>query len=291
MFFVNPTRGNLFLIYAVAGFIFGAILFGSVCIEASVGDLLVSPTRILFEENNRTATVTLVNTGTEPATYRISFIQLLMTEDGGMEEIKESNSEELFAHELVRFSPRQILLPPGMPQMVRMQLRKPADLNPGEYRSHLLFRAVPSTSELVDSEDLNTDVEESFSIKFTPIYGISIPVIVRHGSTSATVCLSNLDIRSKDLNIPVLSFQINRKGNCSVYGNLMVTFIPQEGPEYIVVQRNGIAVYTPNLLRRMNMELNIPPDIEQKNGKLYISYREPEQKGGALLAEAEIKLP
>jgi len=288
MFFVELSKGRLFYSCIVTGLILGMLLLS--CLNAgaqAVGDLLVSPTRIVFEEGDRSATVTLVNTGAEPATYRISFIQLRMTEDGSMEEIEEPVLDELFADRLIRFSPRQILLPPGVPQIVRMQVIKPTDLNPGEYRSHLLFRAVPSAPELKDNED-NSDIEETFSIQFTPIYGISIPVIVRHGSTSARVSISNLKIDIETS--PVLSLQINREGNCSVYGNLTVTFV-YEGSEYMIAQRNGIAVYTPNPLRRMNISLNLPPDIEFKKGYLYITYREPDQKGGELLAEAEVKVP
>ncbi len=43
-------------------------------------DLLVSPTRILFEGTDHTAEVTLLNQSQQPLAYRLSFVQLHMDE-------------------------------------------------------------------------------------------------------------------------------------------------------------------------------------------------------------------
>ena len=91
---------------------------------------------------------------------------------------------------LIRYSPRQVTLEPRVAQTVRVQLRLPADLPPGEYRSHLLFRAVPSA----EAAPPTTSPAAELSIQLTAIYGISIPVIVRHGETSVTTTLSELDL-------------------------------------------------------------------------------------------------
>ncbi|MCA1732968.1 MAG: hypothetical protein LC732_05130, partial [Acidobacteria bacterium] len=146
--------------------------------SATVGDLLVAPTRLLFEGNRRSAEVTLVNIGPTAATYRISFIHLEMNEAGELVEIEEPPPGMKIAEPLVRFSPRQVRLEPNVAQTVRIQLRKPADLERGEYRSHMLFRAVPPPEELsVDPEDAP---ETGISIRLIPIYGVSIPLIIRH---------------------------------------------------------------------------------------------------------------
>src|SRR5688572_28815630 len=51
---------------------------------SSVGDLMVSPTRVVLEGRKRNAELTLINTGSQRATYRISFIQMRMTDTGEM---------------------------------------------------------------------------------------------------------------------------------------------------------------------------------------------------------------
>jgi hypothetical protein len=123
----------------------GVLAAGAASAQGGPGDLLVAPTRVVLEGRQRTAEVTLVNTGSATATYRISFVNLRMNEQGGTTEIEASSARpgEQFAEPLVRYSPRQVTLEPQVAQTVRMQLRLPSDLPPGEYRSHLLFRAIP----------------------------------------------------------------------------------------------------------------------------------------------------
>ena len=134
-----PLPGAAFCLVALAA------LWGGVApthAEGS-GDLLVAPTRVVFEARRRSAEVTLVNIGTDTATYRISFVHQRMKPDGSLEAVDTPGPGEAFADDLVRFSPRQVTLEPRVAQTVRMQLRIPAGLTAGEYRSHLLFRAIP----------------------------------------------------------------------------------------------------------------------------------------------------
>ena len=102
--------------------------------------LLVTPSRVVFEDRTRTAQVTLVNKGSETATYRISFIRQNMTEDGKFVPAEKDESG-LYSDTMVRYSPRQITLSPGQSQVVRLMLRKPKNLPDGEYRSHMLLCA------------------------------------------------------------------------------------------------------------------------------------------------------
>jgi hypothetical protein len=253
-------------------------------------DLLVAPTRVVFEGRLRTAEITLVNIGSATATYRISFVHLRMDEQGGTKEIETAGAEpgERFADELIRYSPRQVTLAPNVAQTVRMQVRKPADLEPGEYRSHLLFRAVPSAAP-----DLETTRDATaFSVQLTAIYGVSIPVIVRHGDTAAKATLSELEIAppSGADATPALRFRINRTGNQSIYGNLTVTFVPARGKPSVVGLANGVAIYTPNPLRRAAIPLRAPPGVVLKNGSLHLAYTK-QEKGNETIAEADLLVP
>ena len=60
-------------------FILIASLFLSMTSSAS---LLITPSRVVFEDRTRSEQVTLSNKGDETTTYRISFIRQNMTEDG-----------------------------------------------------------------------------------------------------------------------------------------------------------------------------------------------------------------
>jgi len=254
------------------------------------GDLLVAPTRIVFEGRQRTAEVTLVNTGAAPATYRIAFVELRMGDAGGTVEIEPAAARpgEQFAEPLIRYSPRQVTLEPRVAQTVRMQLRLPADLPAGEYRSHLRFRAVPTAPAVAETPAAPT----AFSVELTAVYGVSIPVIVRHGETTATATLTGLalDPPASAAAAPRLRFRTLRSGNRSLYGNLTATFLPIAGKPSVVGLANGVAVYVPNAFRDGALDLLLPPGVLLLHGRLHLAYTDPE-RGNETIAEADLSLP
>ncbi len=258
---------------------------------AGVGDLLVAPTRLILEGRTRTAELALVNIGSQPATFRISLMHMKMLEDGDLKEIEKPGPEEVFADSLIRYSPRQVILEPHVVQTVRVQLRLPENLGDGEYRTHLLFRGVPPP-EAVTPVDPQQQTE-GFRIRLTPIYGVSIPLIIRHGETKAAVTLSNLAMQPASGDQPaVLHVQINRNGNRSVYGNMTVRFTPKGGKEQVVGLANGIAVYTPLAYRAANLPLHPPAGVKLANGRVRVTYVDAEQPaGGDTLGEVDLAVP
>src|SRR3954447_14346011 len=146
------------------------------------GELMVHPTRIVFEGNTHTAQVDVINSGTVPMTYRISIIRRRMNDRGDFVPVGTPEPGEQFADEMIRYSPRQVVLQPGVAQAVRLQLRKPATIADGEYRSHLLFQALPPADA---PSSAGGATGTGLDIRLTAVYSVSIPVIVRQGTTSA----------------------------------------------------------------------------------------------------------
>lgn len=243
---------------------------------AAVGDLTVTPTRIIFEGRDRSAQVGLINRGQETATYRIEFIQYRMDENGQLVDITEPNEREKFADHLIRFSPRQVTLQPNEAQTVRLLLRKPPDLPAGEYRSHLLFYAVPegnvgNSIEVPDSADPN-----AFSIAITSIFRISIPVIVRHGELSADFVIDKAELNLDEQ--PKLALQVSRQGNRSVYGDLDIYYLPGSGDQATLLnQLKDFVLYTSSDTRRLEVDLHIPDGVELNGGELLIDYKTSEE--------------
>jgi P pilus assembly chaperone PapD len=254
-----------------------------------LGDLTVTPTRVVFDGRTRSAQLSVINRGTKKATYRIAFHQLRMSEDGQMEEITTPGAGEKFADELLRFSPREVTLEPELAQTVRLQIRKPAGLPPGEYRSHLLLYAVPNEEEATPGTVALKDKE--IGIRLTPIYRVSIPVIVREGELPATAALEDLAIQQKGA-APSLSFRLRRGGERSLYGDVTVTYVAADGRSTRVVgEIKGLAVYTPNEGRRVQMPLYPPPGLELKGGTLKVRFAEPRETREAVQTEASVPLP
>lgn len=270
---------------AVCSVVFSFFLVGS-----AAADLLVYPTRLVLEGNNRSAQLDMHNNGTESATYRITVVNRRMTETGGFVEADKPQPGDLFADEMIRFSPRQVVLAPGATQTVRISVRKPENLPDGEYRSHVHFERLPDATGAANIEAITKPGE--LGVQLRVLVGVTIPLIVRHGTTSAKVSLSGVElVRGSTERPPTVAFVLNRDGNRSVYGDLGATFTPQGGNEQQVGKAAGLAVYTPNPLRRGRLELHLPPGLVLARGTLRLTYRERPEAGGKLLAEALLPLP
>jgi len=253
------------------------------------GDLLISPKRVVFEGNKRSMDLNLANVGEDTATYAISLVQIKMTEEGGFETITEPDEGQLFASPYLRFFPRSVTLGPHEAQTVKIQIVKAGSLAPGEYRSHVYFRAVPKEKPLGEEEVTRQD-PASISVKLVPIFGITIPVIIRVGKPIVSVTLSDLALRYESDTIPKLKFTFNRTGNYSVYGDISVDHVSTMGAVTRVGIANGIAVYTPNTKRSFEFSLINTSGLDLKSGKLIVTYSAPSDVKPEKYAEAELML-
>ena len=253
--------------------------------------LLITPSRVVFEDRTRTSQVMLVNKGTETTTYRISFIRQNMTEDGKFVPV-ETGEEGLYSDKMVRYSPRQVILEPGQSQIVRLMLRKPRGLADGEYRSHMLLQALPKTTK----SDISKAVEkgsDEISVEITTIIGVSIPVIVRNGKLNTELNLANARyVKSSDPKLKsYVMLDMNRTGTQSTYGDFRVTYIDENGQAVIVGNVKGVAVYSPNTLRRFQIPVNIPAGHEYYKGRFHVTYSESGKgEGTGLIAAIDLKL-
>lgn len=255
--------------------------------------MIVSPTRVVLQGRERSAQVTLSNQGSAAAVYRISLIAMAMDENGNLEEVEPGAEGVQTAEKLIRYAPRQITIPPGGAQVVRLSVRKPAGLPEGEYRSHMFFRAVPDESagrNVADETDLQ---ENELRIQLIPIYGVTIPVIVRHGDLAVDVALKDVALLPAEGDVPArIAVNMAREGSSSAFGDLMATYTPAGGGEPIVVsQANRVAVYTPITDRSMVMPLQVPDGVTMGQGTLKVEYRQTPKDGGQLIAEKTINLP
>ena len=253
--------------------------------------LLITPTRVVFEDRIRTSQVTLVNKGTETTTYRISFIRQNMTENGKFVPVEEGE-EGLYSDKMVRYSPRQIVLEPNQSQIVRLMLRKPRGLVDGEYRSHMLLQALPKTTR----SDISKAVEEGsddISVEITTVIGVSIPVIVRSGKLSTELSLANARyVKSADpQQKSYVALDMNRVGNKSTYGDFRVTYIGADGQSAIVGNIKGVAVYSPNKLRQFKIPVNVIEGNDYDKGRFHITYFESgKDEATGLIASIDIEL-
>lgn len=272
---------NIFLFTVLA-----ISVFSTLNVKAQ-GDLMVTPRRVVFEGNKQSQELTLANTGNDTAKYNVSFVQYRMTATGSFEQITEPDSGQYFVDKYIRVFPRSVTLAPGEAQTVRMQFRKMPEMKPGEYRSHLYFRAVPDEKPLGENEAADT---ASIGIRLIPIFGITIPIIARIGDLPLTVELSDLTLDTKSDTVPVLSVTFKRLGDKSVFGDLIAQYESTDGKLTEVGIVRGIAVYTPNITRNFNMKLKKLQGVDYTKGKLILTYQTPNDVKQEIYAKEELEL-
>jgi P pilus assembly chaperone PapD len=252
------------------------------------GNLLITPKRVVFEGSKKSIDLNLANNGQDSATYAISIVQIRMKEEGGFETITEPDPGQQFADKNIRFFPRSVTLGPNEAQVVKVQVIKLNELAAGEYRSHFYFRAIPKTTPFGEEEP-NRDTT-TISVRLTPIFGITIPVIIRVGEYNTKVTLSQLSFHTVNDTIPTLSLTLNRTGTMSIYGDLTADYISPQGKVTRVGAANGVAVYTPNTIRRFQFSFNKVPGVDFKTGTIRIIYSAPSDVKPVRYAEAELNL-
>ena len=269
-----------------------SILFFIISVSCSIdlkaqGNLQVTPHRVIFDGTKKAIDINLVNTGQDSATYNISFLQYRVTDDMEVQEITTPDPGQRFADKNIRFFPRTVALGPNESQIVKLQLIKGELLENGEYRSHLYFRALPSQKALGEEE--KKDTSKAISIKIIPIFGVSIPVIIRVGVPTTTTNITDVNLEKMANGSNRLNLIIHRAGNMSVIGNILVNHIAPDGKETKIGLENGIVVYTPNVLRRLQVDIENNTTVDLKKGKIHVSYLSQDDKP-VKLAEAELVL-
>lgn len=249
--------------------------------SAGVGDLLVAPTRLVLD-GRKGAEVILNNIGDEPATYRVSVEFRRMTEQGDLVDVTSPSDADKKAEDMIVYAPRKVTLAPHEPQAIRIAARAPQGLADGEYRVHLLFRAVPAPTPVVQTAG---EAPKGVQFKLTPIYGVTIPVIVRLGNLQATAGIANVHLEKRD-GTPVIGLDLLRQGTRSTYGEVRVLKAGIKDP---IALEKGIAVYTE--VGKRHVSLAVGENFKaQASGPVTVEYIETFDDGTHLLAQTEAVL-
>ncbi len=254
-------------------------LLAAVPVGAGVGDLLVAPTRIILD-GRRGTEIILNNIGDDVATYRVSVELRRMKPDGGLEVVTTPNVREAAAEAMILYAPRKVTLPPNQPQSIRINARAPQGLADGEYRVHLLFRAIPEPRAVTDPAPT-----KGVSFRLTPVYGVTIPVIVRLGNLQATAAIANVH-KVVERGKPAIELDLSRAGDRSTFGEVRVT---KAGVDEPIAISNGIALYTEISQRKVT----IPIDARfaaQASGQVKVEYIEKTPTGPVTLASTSAVL-
>ncbi|GAB0110334.1 fimbrial biogenesis chaperone [Pseudoalteromonas distincta] len=244
----------------------------------SHANLLISPTRVTFDERQRVATVVVINNSDEHRTYRLSWQEKTAKPTGGYITLGKDTVNPTALSNMIRMSPSQVRLAPGERQTVKLALRKPQGLKEQEYRSHLLFQALPNESK-----------NNGAGIKVNLILSYSIPVILRQGTE-----LPVLDIKSvvlkKSGEKKSLFITIAKQGNYSSFGKIEVFYKPNNsGKEVKVAMVSDYSIYPEVPVSKLPLVFFEGSKIEN-SGKLRVVYSGLKEYRGKVFSEKTVDI-
>ena len=215
--------------------------------------LMITPFRVVLDEKNRTAEVTLLNTTEKTNVYRMSWQDKEQTSLGSYVNVEMPEENQHGVSEMVRQSPRKVTVKPGKYQRIRLRLRMPADLPDGEYRSHLLMKVIGMGG---DEKKAREEKVDKVITKVFPRISFSIPVIVRKGENDSDVAISALDIDTSDPKKLKLLVEISHSGNFSSYGVAKV-YMTVNGTVKKIGEVGNVALFRETVLRRVPIPLTV----------------------------------
>ncbi len=196
-------------------------------------NLLINPTRVSLAHGERSTEITLINTSQVTNTYRMEWVEKQAKQGGGYDDLTDEQAARFpTSSQMIRFSPRQVTLAPNERQTVRIAVRRPSDLAEGEYRSHLMFRALPPP-KTPDSPALAEGASTAINI----VLSFAIPVVIRQGQPDYALDLSSAGIRFDPANQQgEVSVNLTRSGKHSTVGDLEAYWTPKGGSERLIAK-------------------------------------------------------
>jgi hypothetical protein len=265
---------------AVRSALVAPLLLCSPAAQAGIGDLLVAPTRIVLN-GSRGTEILLNNIGEDVATYRISVELRRMSPDGMLHDVTDPSTAEQTAQSMIFYAPHRVTLAPREPQTIRIAARAPKDLPDGEYRVHLLFRAVPPPQP-VQAAPRRT---KGIGFSLTPVYGVTIPVIARFGNLEAKAGIAGVKLTQLD-GKPAIDVELTRSGRRSTFGEIRVLKAGIKDP---IASVRGVAIYT----EIADRSITIPIDEQYASaaaGRVTVQYVEQSDNGPLTIAETDAVL-
>jgi P pilus assembly chaperone PapD len=263
--------------------IFIATAVSAVATCQRLGDLVVTPTRLVLDDKARAGDITLLNKGSQTVRYRLTLVDMEMSEDGVLRRVESGSRHS--AKNILRLSPREIVLQPGESQRIKVLVTFPAGLADGELRSHLSFEPISIPKLRPDQGTSEGSIKLNLEIKAV----VTIPVIARHGRLAAAASINSAAV-GHDGDGWFTKFKIDRAGNRSIRGDLTVSFVPASGgPKVLLGMMSGLAVYVPNSSRIVTVRL--AKDVAALGkGDIEVTFSETSGARDAVVAKAKAVL-
>jgi hypothetical protein len=265
------------------------LLLGSLFAHSATADILISPQRVVMDDANRQAVISLHNPGDRPRSYRLEWVERMQSPGGGLVAV-DGKDNPRSAASMLRFSPRQIAVPPGTTQTVRLNYRPSDGLAPGEYRSHLRIGMEPDKN--VPGSEGGTEVargqQGGMNFRLEALMSFAVPVFVRHGAGSVSSEITQVRphmTEHEGRQHPALDVTLSRSGEHSAIGKLVVHQQQNaNAPVDKIGETGGVAIYTE--LKQLTRTILLHPDAQLTPGSwIRVSYEGEGAQTGQVFSE------
>lgn len=212
-----------------------SLCLAAIITPAFAAALDVAPTRIFIEDNQRSATLTVINRSDRSTTFRVNVADVLTEEDGSSTMLETAGDEPHNAARMIRFSPRQATLGPGERQTVRIMVRRPAGIEAGESRARIAVMSLPAPEP--DGQISGTE-EGDLAVRIEALFGVTLPIAITHGQPQARVAFDSVEQNNQELQVALL-----REGQRSVYGRLDIHAGDSPEGELLLTRNRAVVAY------------------------------------------------
>jgi P pilus assembly chaperone PapD len=236
-------------------------------------DLLITPTRVVFNEGERVEEVILVNSADEERSYALSWTQMAQKESSDYRLLRDDELASFAtASEFIRFTPSRLTLKPGENQRIKLMLRPTAELKGKELRSHLKFTVIPN-QVLQQSSEQQEDVD-GISMKLNLFLNYSIPVVVKGHTAVPDVQISNIQVKQAKSasNVADITFSLNKSAPYSFYGDMTAYFKADGSEDFVPVgYLNNFSMFHES--SNVNVTIHWTQNVALESGDLKIIYK------------------
>ena len=215
--------------------------------------------RILLSDKQTTKNYQIFNQGTGAAYCYTGIVDHHVSSDGRLSLAKNQDRPKTSAADIIRISPRRVIVPAMSNQKVKVVARRFKQLSDGERVSYLNLRC----------KEHNPKLKGGLNIQ--PNFIFNIPIVVRKGELKVTAELAQASI-SQTKGKYFAELTLAREGQRSLFGNLFV--YDEKG---LLAAKNGISHYLQSDALPLQLQLKQKP-----RGQVTIEFIEQPQFGGDL---------
>lgn len=235
-------------------------MIGTLCFSLSAvaaPNIHFTDYRILLTEKQTTKNYQIFNQGDAPAYCYTGVVDHNVSSDGKLSLAAKNNRPATSAADIVRISPRRVVVPAMSNQKVKVVARRFKQLEDGERVSYLNLRCKEHNPKLTSG------------LNIQPNFIFNIPVVVRKGELPVEAKMEQVRLNQIKGNY-FADVNITRLGKRSLFGNLFI--YDEKG---LLATKNGISHYLQSTSIPLRVQLKQKP-----KGKVTLEFIEQTQFGG-----------